>query len=644
MTVEVTRTGDIALVTIDNPPVNALSQAVRTGLLEALWATEADVSVRAVVLRCAGRTFVAGGDVTEFDKPPLEPHLPDVIFAIEAAQKPWIAALHGTALGGGLELAMGCHVRIADAATRLGLPEVTLGLIPGAGGTVRLPRLVGAELALKMIAGGKPIQAAEACEAGLINEIAEGDLLDAACALAGRMPGPVRTLARAGKIAKDSPDFAASATAFRVKARGQVSVIAAIEAVERACDLPVAKAMDAERACFLDLKASDQSVALRRLFFAERNTLKQDARVRGQARPVQTIGVVGGGTMGVGIASACLRRGLSVTLIEQSQEAAHMADSRVEDTLAVSAKRGVITDAENARSLLSTSTKMSDLNSADIVIEAVFEDMDVKKSVFRDLDQVTRADAVLATNTSYLDVNEIAAVLRDPSRAIGLHFFSPAHIMKLVEIVVPDQVADDVVATAASLSKTLGKIGVLAGVCDGFIGNRIMSAYRQEADFLLEDGATPYDVDAALRSFGFAMGVFEMQDLAGLDIAWAKRKRQAATRDPAKRYVRIADRLCEAGRFGRKTQAGWYDYSETKAHPSALVASIIDEERKAKGLDPQALSAAEILARLRNRMANEAKAVLSEGIATSAEDIDVVMVNGYGYPRWQGSVIPAAST
>lgn len=641
MSVSRDRQGRVAVVTIDNPPVNASSQAVRAGLLEAVTKTEADPDVDAVVLACAGRTFVAGADVREFDLPPIEPHLPDVIAAIEAASKPWVAAIHGTALGGGLELAMGCHFRIADPKARMGLPEVTLGLVPGAGGTVRLPRLVEAELALTMIAGGKPILAKVALTAGLIDAIATGDLLDEAVALAIEHAAPRRTLENAVVGASDAEAFDKTATGLRRKARGQESIAAAIDAVGRGVRLPADEALAAERAAFLTLKSSDQARALRHIFFAERATLA-DPRAKLTPRPLQRIGVIGGGTMGAGIVSAFLTRGFEVTLIERDEASLHAGADRVHATLDSSAKRGLLPDLDAVAARFDTAIDYAALSDADLVIEAVFEDMEVKKQVFARLDQVAKPDAILATNTSYLDVNAIAAVLSDPSRAIGLHFFSPAHVMKLLEIVLPDAVAEDVVATAAKLSKALGKIGVLSGVCDGFIGNRIMSAYRAEADRLLIDGASPDQVDGAMRAYGFPIGVFEMQDLAGLDIAWAMRKRRLAEGKISGGYIRIADRLCEIGRFGRKTGAGWYDHSDAGAKPSEVVMSIIAEERQAMGAVGSSFDTEDVMPRILGAMTREAEAVLAEGIARSADDIDVVMVNGYSFPRWKGGPMFAA--
>ncbi len=636
-TVTVAREGAIAVVTIDNPPVNAASTAVRAGLMEAIRTCDSDPEVRAVVLACAGRTFVAGADVKEFGQPPHPPILPDVVDAIEGAAKPWIAAIHGTALGGGLELAMGCHARVAAADAKLGLPEVTLGLIPGAGGTVRLPRLVPTELALRMVSGGKPIGAGEALKAGLIDAIAEGDLVTAAKDLAATLDAPRRTLSLPPQPPADPAAFDTAADTAIRRARGQLSIPEAVAALRRALTLPAAEALSAERDAFLRLKDSDQSTALRHIFFAERATLS-DPRCKGPARAIDHVAVIGGGTMGAGIAAACLLKGLRVTMIERDADAAEAGGRRVDQILSDSAARGLLGPAAQAAALgrFAARSDYAATADADLVIEAVFEDMDVKKTVFAALEAHTRPDAILATNTSYLDVNEIAGTLADPSRVIGLHFFSPAHVMKLLEIVLPDAVADDVVATAAALSKRLGKIGVLSGVCDGFIGNRIMSAYRREADYIVEDGAMPWDVDAAMRDFGFPMGVFEMQDLAGLDIAWAMRKRRAATRDPAERYVAIADRLCEAGRLGRKTGQGWYDYDAGRPRPSEMVAGLIADERRLKGITPVPIAPEAIMDRILSALLAEANQVLAEGIARSADDIDVVMVNGYGFPRWRG--------
>ena len=642
MTVTTRREGAVAIVTIDNPPVNATSHAVRAGLMAALAEVEADAGLRAAVLACAGRTFVAGADVTEFDAPPRAPLLPEVIAAIEAASKPWVAALHGSVLGGGLELALGCALRVATAETKLGLPEVTLGLIPGAGGTVRLPRLVGAEAALDMIAGGRPLAAGRAAELGLVDATVEGGA-EAALATALELArsltaAPLPLLDRPAPVIQDREAWASATAAVRRRARGARAPGEAVAAVERALELPAREALDAERATFLDLKSDPQSAALRYIFFAERSAGKLPALKDVAPRPLARIGVVGGGTMGAGIAAACLLAGLEVTMIERDEAARDAGASRIAAILDDSLRRGKITTARRAAlgAAFAAATEYSALAEADLVIEAVFEEMEVKRAVFADLDRHCRPDAVLASNTSYLDVKALAAGTERPERVLGLHFFSPAHVMKLLEVVIPDTAAPDVQATGFALARRLGKIAVPAGVCDGFIGNRIMSAYRRECEFMLEDGAMPWQIDAAMRDFGFPMGLFEMQDLAGLDISWAMRKRQAATRDAAARYVDLGDRLCEAGRFGRKTGAGWYDYDSGRAEPSAFVEALVRTAQERRDGPPADFDAGTILHRILDSMAREGRAILDEGIADRAEDIDVVMTNGYGFPRWKG--------
>ena len=595
MVVSLTRDGNVAIVTIDNPPVNATSLAVRQGLWDAVDQTDADDTVTAVVLTCAGRTFVAGADVKEFGKPPEAPHLPDLLMRIEQASKPWIAAIHGTALGGGLETAMACHHRIVDGAAKLGLPEVTLGVIPGAGGTVRLPRLVSAETALPMVATGKPVSAQDAVTSGLADVIAKDDLLAEAIAMARQAPAPSPLLDRPLDPPSDPDGFDATAAKILARAGGQNAPKAAVQAVRNAYGLSAKDALAAERDAFLALRADPQSAALRHVFFAERATTKID-RIKGVApRTLTRIGVIGGGTMGAGIAAACLLSGYQVQMIERDTEAAEAGRSRVHGTLDGSLKRGLIS-AEKHQKLtgaFAASDRYDDLGNADLVIEAVFEDMNVKKQVFARIEAAARPEAVLATNTSYLDVNEIAAGLDNPARAVGLHFFSPAHIMKLLEIVVPESVGDETLATAVSFAKGLRKIPVLAGVCDGFIANRIMSAYRREAEYMIEDGAMPWDVDAAMVDFGLPMGIFQMGDLAGLDISWAMRKRQAATRDPAQRYVDVGDKLCEMGRFGRKTGRGYYLYQDgSKGAPDPEVEALIRAESDRKGITRKPMSAA----------------------------------------------------
>ena len=641
---------EIAIVTVDNPPVNALGHAVRLGLADAVAQTDANDAVKAVVLIAAGRTFMAGADVSEFGKPMAAPILPEVVLMIEGAKKPWVAAIHGTALGGGLEVALGCHYRVADPKAKMGMPEVHLGLIPGAGGTVRLPRLVPVAKAAELVATGKPIGAADALTCGLVDQVASGDLRGDAAAFAQGISGnglPVALVDRAPVDALDADAWGAIAGKLVAKARGQNSVVRAVDAVADAVRLNGVAALENERDIFLELIADPQSAALRHVFFAERSVGKVAAIKGVTPRVLRYVGVIGGGTMGAGICVALLLSGLSVTMIERDAGALKAGQERVADTLSASMKRGLIS-ADKRTALLdmfSGDFVYDALADVDLVIEAVFEDMDVKKQVFAELERVTRPDAVLATNTSYLDVNEIALSVADPSRVIGLHFFSPAHVMKLLEIVRPDGLADDVLATGFALGKMLGKISVPAGVCDGFIGNRILSAYRRECDYMVEDGAAPQDVDAAMKAYGFPMGIFAMQDMAGLDIGWAARKRRAPTRDPNERYVRIADRICELGRFGQKTGSGWFTYPEgsRRGEPDPIVEAIILEESAASGVTRRNFDADEVMTRILGAMALEGKAILAEGIAQSSEAIDVVMINGYGFPRYKGGPMFAAT-
>lgn len=630
----------IAIVKVSNPPVNALSHAVRSGLMDAIKSTESDDTVSSVILICEGRTFIAGADVREFNQPPQEPHLPDVIIALEATTKPWVAAIHGTALGGGLEITLGCDYRICVPSAKLGLPEVNLGLIPGAGGTVRMPRLVSPEEAVSMIASGKPMNAAKAKEIGLVDEIVEGDLLQAAIAFASK------GLSQQVPISKRDANQPASSEAWQklkssliAKARGQNSIAAAVEAVERSISMNAEEAFSAERASFIELKEDTQSKALRHIFFAERSATRMPELKDLAPRDLKSIGIIGGGTMGAGIAAACLLAGYSAVMIERDDEALSTGQSRVTKTLDGSLKRGLVSEAKHAKMLgaFSGDTAYEALADCDLIVEAVFEDMDVKKQVFAKLDAATKPNAILASNTSYLDVNEIAQSTENPSRVIGLHFFSPAHIMKLLEIIVTDDAVPEVLATAFTFGKRLRKITVPSGVCDGFIGNRIMSSYRKEVDYMLQDGALPDDIDSAMRDFGFPMGIFEMQDLAGLDIGWANRKRLAPTRDPNERYVAIADTLCEMGRFGRKTGKGWYIYDENnKRTIDPEVTAIIEANSAEAGITRTSFSAGEIMDRIMSAMRAESQKVLDEKIAATPEAIDVVMVNGYSFPRYRG--------
>lgn len=639
--------GPIARVTIDNPPVNAIDRQVRAGLLKAAATIAESRMVRAVILCCAGRTFVAGADINELGKPPVSPTLPEVLAAIEGADVPWVAAIHGTALGGGLELAMACHGRVAAGSARFGLPEVNLGIIPGAGGTVRLPRLVPMPLAIAMVTGGKPIPAALAAQNGLIDRIADGDLNASAERLALELVeagAPVRTIDRPLKPAGNI-DWAAERSRLRARSRGAAAPLEALGSLEVAAHSEADAALADARERFLRLGKSTESEALRHLFFAERAAGRQLRDVRAAPADLAHAGVIGGGTMGAGIATALLLSGTDVVLVERDPAAAAAARDRVSQTLGQSAARGAISQekADAALSRLITTDDYGKLSGAGMVIEAVFEDYEIKRSVFARLDAVLAPDAIIGTNTSYLDVNEIAATTRDPSRVLGLHFFSPAHVMKLLEVVRADATGERALATGAALAKRLKKIAVVSGVCDGFIGNRIMAAYRRDCEFMLEEGAQPEQIDAAMRDFGFAMGIFEVQDLSGLDIAWAQRKARAPHRDPSERYARIADRLCEAGRLGRKTSKGWYDYSGERPAVDPEVRSIIEEERRRAGHAERHFTAEEILDRILSVIKREGTAILEEGIADSAADIDVVLCNGYGFPRHKGGPMFHAS-
>lgn len=639
--------GEIALLWIDNPPVNALSHAVREGVYEAALQLEQDAAVKAVVLICRGRTFIAGADIREFGIAPKEPHLPDLINRIEASDKPWIAALHGTALGGGFEIALGCHYRVALASAKIGLPEVHLGLLPGAGGTIRLPRLADIDMALEMITGGKPIGAEKALAAGIFDRLAPEDLpeklADFAVEFAGSIVNHERPLALSIRPPKATPDEAwweAKLAEIARKARGQHAPLEAAKAVRDGLALPFTEALAGERERFVSLKEGAQSRALRHVFFAERETAKIDEIEGVEPKRLAKIGIVGGGTMGAGIAAAALLAGYGAAMLERDEEAAETGKKRVLDILAASEKRGVISAEDRQKRLagFSAGADYAALADADLAIEAVFEDMEAKKAVFAKLAAAMPADAILATNTSYLDVDEIAASIEAPERVLGLHFFSPAHIMKLVEVIKGEKTAPETLATGFALAKRLRKTPVLAGVCDGFIGNRILMAYRRECDFMLEDGALPHEIDAAMRAFGMPMGPFEMADMAGLDIGWATRKRQAANRDPSERYVKIADRICELGRFGQKTGAGWYRYENDprKGERDPLVEEIILEESAAKGIERRGFTEAEIQSRVVTAMASEGEKILAEGIARRASDIDIVMILGYGFPRWRG--------
>ncbi|RKR70059.1 3-hydroxyacyl-CoA dehydrogenase [Acidovorax sp. 94] len=638
--------GDVLVVTIDNPPVNALGAAVRQGLLAAMQQAQADAAVAAVLLVGAGKAFIAGADIREFGKPPVAPILPEVCRAIENLNKPVVAVLHGAALGGGLEVALSAHYRLALPAATLGLPEVNLGLLPGSGGTQRAPRLMGVQAATTLMLSGQPLKAQAALQAGLVDKLVEGtDPLAAGLAYLRELLAANAPVRRTRDLAIAEPQAAlawldAQKAETAKKSRGLFSPLKIIECVQAAVQLPFDGGLARERALFMECIDSPQRAGLIHAFFAEREVVKVPEAQATQPRPVASIAVIGGGTMGAGIAVAALDAGLPVTMIERDAESIARGRANVEKVYNALVAKGRMTDAAQAAVMAryTGSTDYADIAQVDLVIEAVFEDIEVKKAVFRELDRVCKPGAVLATNTSYLDIDAIAAATGRPQDVIGLHFFSPANIMKLLEIVVPAKVAPDVVATAFELARKLKKVPVRAGVCDGFIGNRILAVYKQAADYLLEDGASPYEIDAAVRGFGFAMGPFQVTDLAGGDIGWATRKRRAATRDPKARYVEIADRICERGWFGQKTGRGFYLYPDgaRTGQPDPEVLAIVDAERAKKGVTPQSFTADEIMRRYMAAMVNEGAKVVAEGIALRPLDVDVTFVAGYGFPRHRG--------
>lgn len=630
---------DVLEIVMANPPVNALGAQVRQGLAKALADAQGDPAIKAIVIRGAGKMFSGGADITEFGKPPVDPWLPQVVDAIEASAKPVVAAIHGMALGGGLEVALGAHYRIASPKARLGLPEVSLGILPGAGGTQRLPRLVGVETALGMIVSGTPIAASKAAQAGLVDKLAESDesLAAEAIAYARTLTAPRRTGDRS--VSADPAVFEQFAAQNARKIKGLDAPQACIAAVKAATELPLDQGQEKERALFQQLVAGEQSKALRHVFFAERAAAKIDGLPKDiQLRPITKVGVIGAGTMGGGISMNFLSANIPVTMVEMAQDALDRGIGVMRKNYEATAAKGRLTaeQVEKAMGLVTPTLDFSALADCDLIIEAVYENMDVKKDIFARLDGIAKPGAMLASNTSYLSIDEIAAATTRPQDVLGLHFFSPANVMKLVEVVRGAKTAPDALATGMDIARKIGKVPVVAGVCYGFIGNRMLIPRQANANALLLEGATPEQVDRVHTDFGMPMGPFQMADLAGVDIGWH--------RDPS-RIESLQDALCAEGRWGQKKQAGFYDYDEKRRPtPSPVVATIIDDFRARAGIVPRDISDEEIMVRTLYSMVNEGAKILEEGIAQRASDIDVVWNYGYGWPRHKGGPMFWADT
>ena len=636
--------GAVAVITMKNPPVNGLGHALRAGILAGLDKAAADPAIRSIVLLGAGKMFSGGADIKEFNTPKalVEPTVRTLISAIEQSAKPVIAAIHGVCMGGGLEVALSCHYRVAVPGAQIALPEVKLGLLPGAGGTQRLPRLVGVETALNMIVSGAAVPSEHPLLKGLFDEMIEGDLLRGTVAFARKAEG------RPLRLVRDLPLKHPGADAFFGFARNMVAAVAkgapapakCIEAVAAAVSKPFDEGIRFERELFVQLIQTPESAALRHAFFAERAAGRiPDVPEDTKTRPIAAAAVIGAGTMGGGIAMNFANAGIPVTLLEMKQEALDKGVATIRKNYESSAKKGKLTAAQvqERMGLIKPTLSYKDLAQADIVIEAVFEELSVKETVFKKLDEVMKDGAILASNTSTLDVDRIAAFTRRPQDVIGTHFFSPANVMKLLEIVRGKKTAKDVLATAMGLSKKIKKTGVVSGVCDGFIGNRMLNGYASQARELLEEGALPKQVDRALESWGMAMGPFRMGDLAGGDISWAIRKRRYAE-NPKARREGLADRLCELGRFGQKTSAGWYRYEPGKrdAIPDQVVEELIQAFSKEEGISRRKISDEEIVQRCIFALVNEGAKILEEGIAQRASDIDLVYLAGYGFPPMRG--------
>ncbi|RDE24637.1 3-hydroxyacyl-CoA dehydrogenase [Motiliproteus coralliicola] len=654
--VEIEIRANVAVIQVDNPPVNAISSQIRSGLVEAIEQIEDNNAVDRAILICRGRTFMAGADVREFSQQPQPPHLPEVTAAIEASHKPVTAVIHGQSLGGGLEIALACHYRIALAGSRLGLPEVKLGLLPGAGGTQRLPRLLGAEAALSMIVSGDPVSAEKALESGLIDGLCQlstenplADLFEYALDFAQHLDlseTSHRRLSLRSATAPNAGLYDQWRERYTKRQRGVDAPQACIDAIEAATSLPFDQGIARERELFLSLRGSDQSQALQHLFFAERRALRNTGVGTAQARPINCVAIIGAGTMGTGIAMSFANAGIPVTLLEIDPQALARGMDRIASQYAATVKRGKCSqdEAEQRRELIQGTTDYAQLARIDLVIEAVFEKLEVKQQVFEQLDRHCKPDAILATNTSYLDINQIAAVTSRPQQVLGLHFFSPANIMKLVEVIKADRTSDVAMSSVLQQLKRLGKVSVTAGVCHGFIGNRMYQSYQREVGLLMLEGAKPSQIDNALYQFGMAMGPLAVADLSGLDIGYLMRRSLDESKYEQRAFL-IHDRLVESDRKGRKSGAGFYRYdaSSTANQDDPEVLELIKTIATEQGVEQRSIDTEEIVQRCMLALINEAGHILDEGIAASAADIDLVYCHGYGFPKHRGGPMQLAS-
>jgi len=651
------QSGAVGVITINNPPVNALAKDVRISIAELIDLAQTDKLIKAIVICGAGRNFCGGADIREFNTPnravrPMTRHLMNLV---EESDKPVVAAIHGPTLGGGLELAMGCHYRIVDSEAKLGLPEVHRGVVPGAGGTQRLPRLVGFQKGLEMITSGTPVDAATALEIGLVDRIVtDADLVARAIAYASKLVEQNVVPRRTSEIEIDLNLKEGEAVVAEVRARleksarGMEAPFRCLESVANTLTMSFRDGWAREAEISEEAVASDESRSLVHSFFAERQTSKiPDIPADIPRRKIEKVAILGAGTMGGGIAMSFANAGMDVTVIEASQENLDKGLARIEGNYDVTRKRGRLTDEEMAARMacISGSVDMAAVSEADLVIEAVFEEMEVKKSVFTELDRLAKDGAILATNTSTLDVDAIAAITKRPEDVLGLHFFSPANVMTLLEVVRAEKTSKDIIATVLDLSKKLGKTGVVVGVCDGFVGNRMLAPYFRQCDFLVEEGALPQDVDRVIETFGFRMGPFRVYDLAGLDISWAIEKRRAETRPAEERFSPLLGRICDLGRYGQKTGAGWYKYEDGRtAVPDPLIETMLTERSAEMGINRRDISDEEILQRCIYSLINEGAKILEEHLAIRASDIDVIWQHGYGFPRWRGGPMFYADT